>query len=232
MKKTDSLKTQPVFCLPVQEVQIGGWQIIRHAGGANETNFRFHRSVKLDGGQTVTVWASEAGVAHEPPANIVMKQQKWFVADNMRTVLLNADSVEVAAAERVRHTVSSHASRHRETSFDNNGAELQRQDRAGSSGSSVGVSWWLTKRNIFEIDLRIRLISISSFFVCSAFSRSGRRKCPIFCIAICHTNSHGTSFEQMPSFFCSFFFTHSLQNNEVSTNVFIVTQCTRNLFLL
>lgn len=178
MKKTDSLKNQPVFCLPVQEVQIGGWQIIRHAGGANETNFRFHRSVKLDGGQTVTVWASEAGVAHEPPANIVMKQQKWFVADNMRTVLLNADSVEVAAAERVRHTVSSHASRHRETSFDNNGAELQRQDRAGSSGSSVGVSWVnKTERyGIFEIVLRIHLISISSFFDCSAFSRSGRRK--------------------------------------------------------
>lgn len=98
--------------------------------------------MKLDGGQTVTVWASEAGVAHEPPANIVMKQQKWFVADNMRTVLLNVDGAEVAASERVRHKVSSHASRHRELSFDNNNGaeELQRQERAGSSGSSVGVS--------------------------------------------------------------------------------------------
>lgn len=111
---------------------------MRAAGGTNETVFKFHRSVRIDGGATITVWSSEAGVDHDPPANIVMKQQKWFVGDNMRTVLLNADAEEVAASERVRHQVSSHASRHREA-YDGE-QQLQRQERAGSSGSSVGVS--------------------------------------------------------------------------------------------
>lgn len=130
-----------IFVLGVQEISVGGWQLLRSAGGTNETVFKFHRSVKIDGGQTVTVWASEApGATHEPPANIVMKQQKWFVGDNMRTVLLNADAEEVAASERVRHQVSSHASRHRQAFGNDSNEQLQRQERAGSSGSSVGVS--------------------------------------------------------------------------------------------
>ncbi|CAD6999972.1 unnamed protein product [Ceratitis capitata] len=62
-----------------KEVQIGGWQLIRTAGG-NETSFKFHRTVKIDAGGVVTVWSSDAGVTHEPPTNIVMKTQKWLLA--------------------------------------------------------------------------------------------------------------------------------------------------------
>lgn len=128
-------------------MNIGGWQLLRSAGGANETAFKFHRSVKLDGGATVTVWSADVGANHEPPGNIVMKSQKWFVGDNMKTLLLNADGEEVAASERVRHQISSHASRHREAfgshqqhHSGDESHQLQRQERAGSSGSSVGVS--------------------------------------------------------------------------------------------
>lgn len=92
---------------------MGGWQLVRTAG-TNETAFKFHRSVKIDGNGVVTVWSSDAGVTHEPPQTIVMKQQKWFINDNMKTQLLNADGEEVAAAERVKHQVSSYAARHRE----------------------------------------------------------------------------------------------------------------------
>lgn len=74
----------------MQEINLGGWQLLRTAG-ANETSFKFHRSVKIDGGQVITVWSSDSGANHEPPVNIVMKSQKWFVGDNMKTQLLNTD---------------------------------------------------------------------------------------------------------------------------------------------
>lgn len=73
-----------------KEVNIGGWQLVRTAG-SNETSFKFHRSVKIDGNGYITVWSSDAGVTHEPPTNIVMKSQKWFVGDNMKTILVNTD---------------------------------------------------------------------------------------------------------------------------------------------
>lgn len=73
-----------------KEHLIGGWQLLRVAG-KNETLFKFHRTVKIDGNGTVTVWSADLGVQHEPPTNIVMKSQKWFISDNMKTALINAD---------------------------------------------------------------------------------------------------------------------------------------------
>lgn len=73
-----------------KELQIGGWQLVRKSGD-NETVFKFHRTVKVDGGQTVTVWSSDSGVTHEPPTNIVMKGQRFFVSDDMSTRLNNQD---------------------------------------------------------------------------------------------------------------------------------------------
>lgn len=73
-----------------KEIQIGGWQLVRKSGD-NETVFKFHRTVKVDGGQTVTVWSSDSGATHEPPANIVMKGQRFFVSDDMSTRLINPD---------------------------------------------------------------------------------------------------------------------------------------------
>ncbi|XP_050067158.1 lamin Dm0-like [Anopheles maculipalpis] len=96
-----------------KEVQIGGWSLVRKVG-TNETVFKFHRSLKVDGGAFVTVWSSDLGKDHEPPSTIVMKGQKWFAGDNMTTHLMNADGEEVAASERVKRIVSTAASRHRE----------------------------------------------------------------------------------------------------------------------
>jgi len=69
---------------------LGGWQIIRKVGSL-ETTFKFHRSVKLDAGANVMVWSADIGATHEPPSNIVMKGQKWFVGDNMTTTLTNIE---------------------------------------------------------------------------------------------------------------------------------------------
>ncbi|XP_058118834.1 lamin Dm0 [Anopheles ziemanni] len=109
-----------------KEVQIGGWTLIRKVG-ANETAFKFHRSLKLDGGAFVTVWSSDLGKDHEPPSTIVMKGQKWFAGDNMSTQLLNSDGEEVAASERVKRVISTAASRHREYLGSYGGEELYHQ---------------------------------------------------------------------------------------------------------
>ena len=39
------------------------------------------------------VWSSDAGQTHSPPSDLVMKGQSWFVADQMKTVLLKDDAV-------------------------------------------------------------------------------------------------------------------------------------------
>lgn len=70
--------------------------------------------MKIDGNGTVTVWSSDAGITHEPPQTIVMKQQKWFINENMKTQLLNSDGEEVAATERIKHNISTSSVRHRE----------------------------------------------------------------------------------------------------------------------
>lgn len=109
-----------------KEVQIGGWSLVRKVG-TNETLFKFHRTVKVDGGAFVTVWSSDLGQTHDPPSTIVMKGQKWFSGDNMTTQLLNGEGEEVAASERVKRIVSTAASRHREYLGSYSGEELYHQ---------------------------------------------------------------------------------------------------------
>lgn len=109
---------------------MGGWQLVRTAG-SNETIFKFHRSVKIEPNGTVTVWSSDSGVTHEPPQTIVMKQQKWFVNDQMKTALLNVEGEEIATSERIKNTVSTYAARHRDGYVS--------ADNSNGNGSSVGV---------------------------------------------------------------------------------------------
>ncbi|RVE51071.1 hypothetical protein evm_004214 [Chilo suppressalis] len=94
-------------------MSLGGYQIVRKAGD-QETVFKFHRTVKLEPGGVATVWSADTGADHDPPKDIVMKGQKWFVADAFTTTLLNNDQEEVAVSERQRRQVSTSAQRHRE----------------------------------------------------------------------------------------------------------------------
>lgn len=109
------------------EVNITGWQLIRFAGD-NEFTFKFARGTKIDAGATLTVWSADTG-NHDLPSNIQMKK-KWPASDTMKTILVNADREDVAAYERIKSNVSSHASRHRSSG---SGFTL------GSSSHSTGV---------------------------------------------------------------------------------------------
>ncbi|XP_066947890.1 lamin Dm0-like isoform X1 [Macrobrachium rosenbergii] len=88
-----------------KDISIGNYQIIRTAGEA-ETIFKFHSKSKIPGGATVTVWSCDTETTHEPPLTIVMKNQKWAVADSMTTKLLST-SEELAVRESKKDSESS-----------------------------------------------------------------------------------------------------------------------------
>lgn len=87
-----------------KDFAIGGFQIIRIAGEA-ETTYKFHSKSKIPAGATVTIWSCDTDAVHEPPLNIVMKNQKWAVADAMTTKLLST-SEEMAVRESKRERES------------------------------------------------------------------------------------------------------------------------------
>jgi len=113
-----------------KELAIGGWQVHRRAGD-NETVFKFHRTVKVEPNGFVTIWSSDIGKEHEPPTNLVMKESRWVVGDNMVTTIYNNNSEEVAVSERVRRQMSTSASRHREYGYGGEDLHHQQGDPQG-----------------------------------------------------------------------------------------------------
>ncbi|XP_052280565.1 lamin Dm0-like [Dreissena polymorpha] len=85
-----------------EDIVLGGWTL-KHTAGENETLYKFHRNLKLAAGQFVTVWSSNAGQTHNPPSDLVMKGQQWFVADEMKTVLMH-DEQQMASRELKKTT--------------------------------------------------------------------------------------------------------------------------------
>ncbi|XP_040066574.1 lamin Dm0-like [Ixodes scapularis] len=84
-----------------KEVSLAGWRIDRNSGN-DEFTFRFHRTHVIQPGTTITVWSSDAGAAHSPPSDLVMRNQQWPHGEQMRTALLSADGEEVAFRENRR----------------------------------------------------------------------------------------------------------------------------------
>lgn len=82
-----------------KEVSLSGWQVVRKTGG-HEIIYKFHRNIKIEPNSHITIWSSDSGHSNEPPSNLVMKGQTWFVADNMTTSIINNNGEEVAVSER------------------------------------------------------------------------------------------------------------------------------------
>ncbi|KAI9555121.1 lamin-like protein [Daphnia sinensis] len=96
-----------------KEVSLSGWQLV-HKAQETETIYKFHRSLKVAPGGSVTVWSAGSGAAHEPPSTLVMKEQRWFVASEMVTQLLNNNGEEMAQRESKRAQTSTSIHRQRE----------------------------------------------------------------------------------------------------------------------
>ncbi|KAB0387490.1 lamin-B2 [Muntiacus reevesi] len=80
-----------------KDQSLGNWRIKRQVLEGEEISYKFTPKYVLRAGQTVTVWAAGAGVAHSPPSTLVWKSQNsWGTGDSFRTTLVNADGEEVA----------------------------------------------------------------------------------------------------------------------------------------
>jgi lamin B len=53
------------------------------------------------------VWSSDSGTTHNPPTDIVMKGKRWFVADEMKTVLSDNDEQEMASCTMSKSSLRS-----------------------------------------------------------------------------------------------------------------------------
>ncbi|XP_072283828.1 LOW QUALITY PROTEIN: lamin-A-like [Pyxicephalus adspersus] len=90
-----------------EDQSLGNWQIKRQIGEDKPIIYRFPPRVVLKAGQTLTVWAAGAGVAHNPPSEFVMKSHNsWGTGDNIRTALLTSSNEEVAMRKLVRAVVN------------------------------------------------------------------------------------------------------------------------------
>ncbi|CAD5118442.1 DgyrCDS7149 [Dimorphilus gyrociliatus] len=86
-----------------EDVAIGGWQLSHESGDQPITSYKFHRNIHIKPNSYVTVWSANAGQAHEPPENLVMKGQRWFSGDEMSTVLKDNKQGEMAKLEMKRN---------------------------------------------------------------------------------------------------------------------------------
>ncbi|XP_062412591.1 lamin-B2 [Sardina pilchardus] len=79
-----------------EDQSLGSWRLKRQIGDEEEITYKFSPKYVLKAGQTVTVWSSDAGVAHGPPSNLLWKSQSWGTGDEILTTLVNSDEEEVA----------------------------------------------------------------------------------------------------------------------------------------
>ncbi|XP_051028680.1 lamin-B2 [Acomys russatus] len=80
-----------------KDQSLGNWKIKRQILDGEDIAYKFTPKYVLRAGQTVTVWAAGAGVAHSPPSTLVWKSQSsWGSGESFRTVLVNADGEEMA----------------------------------------------------------------------------------------------------------------------------------------
>nr|XP_056701253.1 lamin-B2 [Euleptes europaea] len=80
-----------------KDQSLGNWRLKRRIGDGEEIAYKFTPKYVLRAGQTVTIWAADAGVAHSPPSVLVWKSQgSWGSGANIYTYLVNSDGEEVA----------------------------------------------------------------------------------------------------------------------------------------
>ncbi|KAM4051098.1 lamin-B1 isoform 3-T3 [Anomaloglossus baeobatrachus] len=84
-----------------QDQPLGGWEIVRTIGETS-ANYKFTSRYVLKAGQTVTVWASNAGVLASPPSDLIWKNQSsWGTGQDVKVVLRNSQAEEVAQRSTV-----------------------------------------------------------------------------------------------------------------------------------
>ncbi|XP_075995354.1 lamin-A-like [Genypterus blacodes] len=86
-----------------EDQNLGNWQVRRQVGSGAAISFKFPSKFTLKAGQRVTIWASSAGGAHNPPSDLVWKNQaSWGTGDLFQTTLISANGEEMAMRKVTR----------------------------------------------------------------------------------------------------------------------------------
>ncbi|KRY28209.1 Lamin-C [Trichinella spiralis] len=88
-----------------KDLSLNGWSVVR-AGTDREVTYKFHPKLVMKPGKQLTVWSANAGVQHNPPSDLVMKNQHWPVGNRIRTSVVNPQDEEVAWRESVKSSRS------------------------------------------------------------------------------------------------------------------------------
>uniref|UniRef100_A0A673WLP7 Lamin B1 n=1 Tax=Salmo trutta TaxID=8032 RepID=A0A673WLP7_SALTR len=100
-----------------------GYELTRTIGEVSAT-YKFTPKYVLKAGQKVTVWASNAGVASNPPTDLVWKSQaSWGTGEDVQVLLLNPQGEEVA-----RRSTSYKTAMEEDEDEDDEGVEVIEED--------------------------------------------------------------------------------------------------------
>ncbi|KAM6033936.1 lamin-B1 isoform 1-T1 [Chlamydotis macqueenii] len=87
-----------------QDQPMGGWEMIRKIGDTS-ASYRYTSRYILKAGQTVTIWAANAGVTASPPTDLIWKNQNsWGTGEDVKVILKNSQGEEVAQRSTVFKT--------------------------------------------------------------------------------------------------------------------------------
>ncbi|XP_013922787.1 PREDICTED: lamin-B1-like [Thamnophis sirtalis] len=87
-----------------QDQPMGGWEMIRKIGDVS-VNYKYTSRYVLKAGQTVTIWAANAGITASPPSDLIWKNQNsWGTGKDVKVVLKNSQGEEVAQRSTVFKT--------------------------------------------------------------------------------------------------------------------------------
>ncbi|XP_028911515.1 lamin-B1 [Ornithorhynchus anatinus] len=87
-----------------QDQPMGGWEMIRKIGDTS-VSYKYTSRYVLKAGQTVTIWAANAGVTANPPTDLIWKNQNsWGTGEDVKVVLKNSQGEEVAQRSTVFKT--------------------------------------------------------------------------------------------------------------------------------
>ncbi|NXL38551.1 LMNB1 protein, partial [Glaucidium brasilianum] len=68
---------------------MGGWEMIEKMGDTS-ASYRYTSRYILKAGQTVTIWAANAGVTASPPTDLIWKNlNSWGTGEDVKAVLKN-----------------------------------------------------------------------------------------------------------------------------------------------
>lgn len=86
-----------------EDQALGNWQVKRQIGNASPIVYKFPHKFSLKAGGTVTIWAASGGGSHNPPADLVWKNQNsWGTGDLLQTTLISANGEEMAMRKVTR----------------------------------------------------------------------------------------------------------------------------------